>query len=192
MSAMENGSREKLFELLHSFRTAMLVTIAKGGAIRARPMALQKVAQNGDLWFMTDVTSSIIQEVGAQPRVTATFQRDNAFVAIEGRAAVSRDQAKIDELWTEHAKVYFPKGKEDPDIVLVRLIAEQGEYWDNEGLQGIKHAFEAVKAYVSGARCEAEDEEQHAAVQLDEGAPPAGTGAGSPRSEERSTIRGLI
>jgi general stress protein 26 len=179
LPAMETGPREKLIELLDSFRTAMLVTTGEGGNLRARPMALLKVDASGDLWFMTSVTSSMIREIGAHPRVTATFQRENAFATVEGRAAVTQDQAKIDELWTEHAKVYFPQGKEDPNITLIRLVAEEGEYWDNEGFQGIKYIFEAVKAYMSRTRPE-EHREQHAEVHLNEAPPLAGNEARAP------------
>lgn len=175
---METAPREKLIELLNSFRTAMLVTTAKDGSIHARPMALQKVDDNGDLWFMTDVTSKMIQEIGAEARATVTCQRDNAFVSVEGRAAVTQDRAKISELWTEHAKVYFPQGKDDPNIALIRLVAESGEYWDNEGLQGIKYVFEALKAYVGGTRPDENDKEQHASVHLKD-APVQGNGRGT-------------
>lgn len=94
-----------------------------------------------------------------------------AFASVTGRASVHRDRAKIHELWTEHAKVYFPKGKDDPEIVLIKVSAEEGEYWDNDGLEGIKYLFEAVKAYVTGTkRPENDDKEQHGSVSLNRAA----------------------
>ncbi len=48
----------KLLEILKKFRTAMLVTHASHGALRARPMALVKVdGDTGDVWFMTSIDS---------------------------------------------------------------------------------------------------------------------------------------
>ena len=53
----------------------------------------------------------------------------------------------------------------DPSIALLKLDAEQGEYWDNAGVQGLKYAFEAIKAYAKG-ETPAADDRQHAKVDL--------------------------
>jgi general stress protein 26 len=164
---METGSREKLIEVLKTFRTAMLVTATPDGTLRSRPMALLQVEPSADLWFMTSAKTGKIDEIAAQARVNVALQQDAAFASVTGRASVHRDRAKIHELWTEHAKVYFPKGKDDPDIVLIKVSAEEGEYWDQDGLEGIKYLFEAGNAYVPGTkRPEAADPEQHGSVNL--------------------------
>jgi general stress protein 26 len=167
---MENGSRDKLIEILNTFRTAMLVTSTQDGTLRSRPMALLQVEPSGDLWFMTSVKTGKIDEIAAHARVNVALQKDAAFASVTGRASIHRDRAKIHELWTEHAKVYFPKGKDDPEIVLIKVSAEEGEYWDNEGLEGIKYLFEAVKAYVTGTKKPDDDKEQHGSVNLNRAA----------------------
>ncbi len=39
-----------------------------------------------------------------------------------GKAVISRDSNKINELWTEGLRPWFPQGKESPDIALIHVI----------------------------------------------------------------------
>ena len=47
-------------------------------------------------------------------------------------------------------KVYFPEGKDDPNLCLAVLHPEEVEYWDMTGPKGIRYLFEAAKALLSG------------------------------------------
>jgi general stress protein 26 len=165
---METGTREKLMALLKSFRNAMLVTQALDHTLRSRPMALLQVEDNGDCWFMTGFDSGKVDEIERNPMVNVSLQEERKFLSLSGRATISRDRQKIDELWSEHLKVFFPNGKEDPNLVLIRVTPAEGEYWDNDGTQGLKFLVESVKAYVTGTTPNV-DEAQHAAVTLNGG-----------------------
>lgn len=162
---MDTGSHEKLMSLLGSFDTAMLVTVSREGRVHSRPMALFQVTPLGELWFMTSLSSGKVGEITADSHVNVALQKDNAFVSICGVASLHRDRAKVQELWKEHARVYFPKGKDDPDIALIKVTGQEAEYWDNQGAQGIKYLFEAAKAYLTGTRPE-EDTGRHGSVPL--------------------------
>ena len=165
---METGQREKLMGILKSFRNAMLVTQAQDKTLHSRPMALLQVEDSGDCWFISGIASGKIEEIEQNPLVNVSLQDDRKFLALSGRATISRDRQKLDELWSETLKVWFPKGKEDPNIALIRVTPSEGEYWDNDGLEGIKYVIESVKAYVTGTTPEL-DSSQHGAVALDGG-----------------------
>lgn len=170
---MENGSREKLMEVMKSFRNAMLVTQASDKTLRSRPMALMRTEENGDMWFMTAFESGKVHDIETNPEVNVTMQEGSKFLSITGRGDISRDRAKIDELWSEPCKIYFPKGKDDPDLALIRVTANEGEYWDNEGVNRMKFLFEAVKAYVTGTTPDF-DKGQHGSVSLKNSQPSDG------------------
>jgi general stress protein 26 len=176
---METGSREKLMDVLKTFRNAMLVTQANDGALRSRPMALLKVEESGDIWFISSHSSAKVDEIEAHAQVNVALQKERAFLSLSGRASISRDRAKIDELWTEECKVYFPKGKEDPDIALIKVSPSEGEYWDNEGLNGLKFLLESVKAYITGTTPTV-DQDQHGSVQMQGGSVASGGKAPQP------------
>jgi hypothetical protein len=72
------------------------------------------------------------------------------FVSISGTAVAVDDPRKVSEIWNEAWKVWFPGGKDDPTLTLLKVHVDRGEYWDNSGMSGIKYAIEAGKAYMSG------------------------------------------
>jgi len=45
--------------------------------------------------------------------------------------------------------VWFPEGKNDPNLCILRIDAREGEFWDNSGAKGMKMLYEAAKAFVA-------------------------------------------
>jgi general stress protein 26 len=56
--------------------------------------------------------------------------KDQNYVSLSGTASIVRDPAAIKAHWSEPARVWFPKGVDDPDIALLKVDVEQAEYWD--------------------------------------------------------------
>lgn len=164
---MQNSAKrsEHLYDLLNEFDTAMLITRSSEGHLHGRPMAVAEMHRDADAYFVTNIDSPKVAEVEANPNVTLTFQSSNQFASVCGRVSVMRDAALIDRLWKEAWKVWFPKGKGDPSLSILRFEAQHGEYWDNAGAQGLKYAFEATKAYLKGETPKS-DEKQHSKVEL--------------------------
>lgn len=158
-------NREHLYDLLKDFDTAMLVTRSPDGRTHARPMNVAEMNADADAYFVTSIDSPKVAEIEANPAVIITFQSSSQYASVSGHATLVRDQALIDSLWSEAWKVWFPKGKTDPAILLIKFDAEDGEYWDNAGKEGLKYAFEAAKAYAKGETLKP-DENQHARVNL--------------------------
>ncbi len=145
-------NRSTFQEVLEHFDTAMLVTRAHDGELRARPMAIADRDESGDLWFVTSFDSPKAAEIRADDQVSVTMQSKARFLSISGRAEIVRDRAKIEALWRETWKVWFPNGKDDPAIALVRVVASEGEYWDQHGAKGLKYAFDAARGLIQGRR----------------------------------------
>jgi general stress protein 26 len=142
----------KLRELLDEFGVAMLVTRTADGGLRARPMALADAEPNGTLWFATDRHSGKVDELDHDPHVAVTMQSKLKFVSLSGTAATVDDRAKLSQLWKAEWKVWFPGGKDDPNVVLLKVDGSAGEYWDNSGVSGVKYLIEAGKALLTGER----------------------------------------
>ncbi len=146
------AGRRKVLSLIDGIDYALFTTRGSDGApLHARPMAYRKVEDDGDLWFFTKRQSRKIEELGAEPRVLVSFAdpRRQVFVSITGRAAVVGDRAKVKALWNEVYRAWFPGGPEDADVVLIRVEAENAEYWDTP-TSAMVYAFGYVKALVTG------------------------------------------
>ena len=142
----------RLRELLDEFGVAMLVTRTTEGDLRGRPMALAEAQPDGTLWFATDRHSGKVDEIKADDHVVVTMQSKTKFVSLSGKAAVVDDRARLARLWKAEWKVWFPGGKDDPNLILLRVTGDAGEYWDNSGTSGIKYLIEAGRAYLTGTR----------------------------------------
>ncbi|MFM9865585.1 MAG: pyridoxamine 5'-phosphate oxidase family protein [Micropepsaceae bacterium] len=160
-----NDKHEHLYDLISDFGTAMLVTNAGANTMRARPMAVVELRPDADAYFMTSIESPKVGEIEHDSNVLLTFQSSSQFASVRGIARVDRDKALIKQHWKESWKVWFPKGVDDPSLALIRFEAHEGEYWDNAGVQGMKYAFEAVKAYMQGETPKTDDR-QHGKVAL--------------------------
>lgn len=164
---MTTAPQEKLRELLQDFGVAMLVTRTEEGHLRSRPMALADVQPDGTLWLLTDRNSGKLDEIDRDRHVNVTAQSSSKFLSFSGAATAIDDRRKIDELWKESWKIWFPDGKDDSNLVLIRIQGDRGEYWDNSGVSGIKYLIEAGKAYLSGTRPEVGDDPRiHGKVNL--------------------------
>jgi general stress protein 26 len=152
---------EHLYSVLKHFRTTMLVSSFPAQAAHARPMTIAELGEDLHIYLVAGADSAKMAEVEQNPRVTLVFQDSHRFATLSGSAQLKRDPQLIDRLWSEAWQAWFPKGKSDPEICLIYLKPEQGEYWDSAGVRGVKYLFEAARAYVTGAR-PATDSEQHA------------------------------
>jgi general stress protein 26 len=121
---------------------------------------------NGDVWFVTAIESPKAHEVRIDNRGLVTLQSSTKQVTLTGMFELVRDRAKIDALWSERFSVWFPRGKTDPSLVLVHLVTEEAEYWDNSGIQGLKYIVKAAKAYIKGERPTRPGKDEHASVKL--------------------------
>jgi general stress protein 26 len=158
--------RQHLEELLKHFHTAMLVTHTEGAGLRARPLTLAAAHENGRLFFATCVASSKVAELERTPEVLVTLQNSRRYVSIGGTARITRDRALIDRLWSEAWKLWFPKGKDDPELCIVEVTPHEAEYWDQSGLAGVKFVLEAAKAYATGTKPKSGESSNHAKVRI--------------------------
>ena len=142
---------DKLRELLSDFNSAMLVTRTAAGELRSRPMAVADVEPSGCLWFVTERHSGKLEEIAHDDHVNVAMQSKWKFVSISGRAVAVDDARKVAKVWNEAWRVWFPGGKDDPSLVLLKVQGDAGEYWDNSGVSGIKYLI-AGKAHLSGTK----------------------------------------
>jgi general stress protein 26 len=154
--ANENDT-EKLAKLIKGIRVAMLTTQDDDGTLRSRPMETQSEKEfDGTLWFFTPLASHKVHEVEREHQVNLSYAApdDNRYVSVSGLASISRDRAKIDELWSPALKAWFPKGKDDPDVALLKVDVSKAEYWDSPSSTLVKLAG-FTKAVLTGQRYEA-------------------------------------
>ena len=124
--------RAKVAELVERAQTAMLTTMTVDGDHLSRPMAVQEVEFDGDLWFFTYDDSDKCTQIAANPKVNVSFSNDkkSEWTSIAGTAEVVHDRAKAEELWSKPLETWFPDGLETSGLALIKVDASSAEYWD--------------------------------------------------------------
>jgi general stress protein 26 len=140
---------QKIGELVKDIRIAMMSTISEDGQVHSRPMATQDTPFDGTLWFLTRNTSDKVINIQQHRNVTLDYaDTDHSkYITLRGKAFVSENRAKIKELWNAMYKAWFPGGKNDPEIAVLRVDVSEGEYWEANSskiLMGIKYVAAAV------------------------------------------------
>jgi general stress protein 26 len=100
-----------------------------------RPMTAQVEGDHGPIWFFCSRDTGIVQALGEQGgRAIATFasKGHDLFATVHGALSIDRDRAVIDRLWNRFVAAWFEGGKDDPNLVLLRLDAERAEIWLDE------------------------------------------------------------
>jgi general stress protein 26 len=149
----EAEKNEKLGELIKEIGIAMLTTVAADGHLRSRPMGYQhpRGHWDGKLYFFTHASTPKVDEVEHEHQVNVSFANPQKqdYVSVSGTARVSRDKAKMAELWNPFLKTWFPDGLEDPQIALLVIDVEAAEYWDSPS-SAVVHLYGVVKATLTG------------------------------------------
>ena len=141
--------RAKIGELIQDVRICMMVTAAADGHMDARPMATQKAEFDGTVWFLTRHESAKVAEMEGDSHVTLVYSdpKSQSYLTAKGRATISRDRAKIHEMWNPMYKAWFPEGEDDPQIAVVRVDVSEAQYWEASSSKlvfGMKYLAAAV------------------------------------------------
>lgn len=128
-----NSKRDRLRKLIEGIDVAMFTTYGEGGYPVSRPLSTQDTDFHGEvLWFFVRRSSAKVREIARNPKVNVAYaSKDrNAYVSVAGTAKLVDDPAKADELWSDALKAYFKRGRNDPDLALIRVRVATAEFWE--------------------------------------------------------------
>ena len=181
-------SLKKLNEMIKGIKVAMLTTATSDGMLRSRPMATQQLESDGDLWFFAEAGSPKMREIEREHHVNVSYAdpSSNRYVSVSGMAMVVRDQAKVEEMWQPALKAWFPQGKTDPNIAMLRVRVSEAELWDAPA-SSIVYLAGFIKALATGKKYHPEENEK---LHVDD-APPvqAQPGEGRGRAESNEPLK---
>jgi len=159
---MEQTAKEeaikKFKDLVHEVNICMFTTIDDQSKLFSRPMSTAKIDEEGNAWFFTNEFSEKIHEVSRDNTVYLIYSHPgkNVYVTVKGTCAVILNRKKIEELWNPLLKAWFPGGKDDPKLCLIKVVTEEANYWNSKsGSMGVY--FKMLKAIANREKYEEED-----------------------------------
>ena len=150
---------EKLYAQIDDVEIAMMTTRRLDGHLESRAMANQKRVSGADLWFMTLEHTGKLRDIEADPHVNLSYYKDRTreWVSVSGLATLSRDRAKIRELYASDWKIWLPEEgdprhgtPDDPRIVLIGVNVHAAVFLEVNKPQPVV-LYEMVKGWLTGA-----------------------------------------
>lgn len=125
----------KLQEMVNKIDIGMFCTYPETrNFCHAVPMSRQEVDEEGTIWYLFSAESETYENLKFNDKVSVLFSHvdDHEFLSINGTAEISKDQERIDKYWNKFVEAWFEKGREDPNIRILKVSVEDAHYWDNK------------------------------------------------------------
>ncbi len=142
---------KKIKELVEDIDICMFCTQVETLPFESRPMSTADIDQDGNLWFFSQKDSNKDYEVKQDDKVQLIYAKssESKFLTVTGTAHAVNDSRKVDELWSPILKAWFPGGKDDPNLSLLKVVPEEAYYWDTQHGKMISF-FKIAAAAVTG------------------------------------------
>ena len=133
----------KFWKALRSDMTVML-GLAGVDEGHTRPMTAQLDGDEdrGPIYFFGSKETELVSELKTDGRAIATFasKGNDVFATVHGTLSIDNDRAVIDRLWNSFVAAWYPGGKDDPNLTLLRLDADRAQVWIDASslLAGVK------------------------------------------------------
>jgi general stress protein 26 len=144
LSAAE--AEKEFWKHLKDSNTGMLGLDQPG--YHSQPMTAFREEETGTIWFFSRNDSDLARDA-AIPDQSAMFtyasKDQEVWACIHGTLSVSHDQERIDRFWNPVVAAWYPEGKDDPHLTLLRFDADDGQIWlSRKG--PVKFMYEIAKA----------------------------------------------
>lgn len=69
---------------------------------------------------------------GGKGMVQFVSKGHDFFACLDGTARIDNDAAQIDKLWNKQVEAWFPGGRNDPNLALLRFDIDSAELWETD------------------------------------------------------------
>lgn len=97
----------------------------------SQPMTAQTLEDRQNrLWFFTSRDNRLA--VGGAAMAQFVSKGHDFFACLHGILSADEDRAMVDRLWSKQVEAWFPGGKDDPKLLLLRYDVESAEFWEGD------------------------------------------------------------
>ena len=124
------GNPDDVWKAILNHRIAMLAT-EEDGRLVSRPMASYGHAEDGRIYFITQLDNNIARPGQSVPVNLAYADTDkNNYLSVSGTARVNQDRRKLHELWSVWSEAWLPQGPDAKDVALIAVEPDDAKLWD--------------------------------------------------------------
>jgi general stress protein 26 len=116
---------------IDKLKSSPFVMIGLNDAQHSEPMTAQiDDDRPNTLYFFAGRDNRIAQGGAAMAQFSA--KGHDFFACLAGHVSQDNDPAQIDKLWSNQVEAWFPGGKADPNLTLLRFDVESAELWETD------------------------------------------------------------
>lgn len=117
-------------ETIEEAGVCMITTVDHNGGLASRPMIVQELDSEGNLWFFTLSDSHLMNEIRRIPVVNITFTcGKEKFISALAIGYEAFDDKKMHELWQASMKKWFHEDWNGKNLTFLKLDLQEVEYW---------------------------------------------------------------
>lgn len=140
----------RLWKEIEKARYGMLGLVGRSPAQHFQPMAAFCEPEHGRIWFFTRTDTDLARATGQGGAAMFIVQaKDQGFQAcVGGRLVQQLDTARMDRYWNPVVSAWYPEGKDDPRLALLRLDVRDAQVWLSE-TNPAAFAFQIARANIT-------------------------------------------
>lgn len=134
----------RLWKEIKDEQTGMLGLVG-GEPQHFQPMTAFAEPETGEIWFFTFKDTDLAEQTAQGGRAMFVFQARKLWACIGGRLSQQHDRTRMDRYWNPVVAAWYPDGREDPHLTLLRFDPDHGRVWvSDKGALGF--GYEILKA----------------------------------------------
>lgn len=143
---------QRFWKELTRARTVMLGVVGGAPIQHFQPISAFAEEENGQVWFYTRKETDLAKAVidGADAMMILETKDQELQACVGGRLTQVLDRERMDKYWGPVVAAWYPDGKDDPQLTMLRLDAEDAQIWLSEA-GPVKFAYEIAKANATGS-----------------------------------------
>lgn len=143
----------RLWKEIERSRNGMLGLVGVEHRQHFQPMTAFPEPENGQVWFFTRDDTDLAKAVAASDAphamlIVSTKDQDLQ-ACLGGTLALSLDRERIEKFWNPVVAAWYPDGKDDPQLTLLRMDLDSAAVWLHEA-GPVRFAFEIARANMTG------------------------------------------
>ena len=119
-----------------------------------QPMTAFVEEKAGQIWFFTRKDTDLARAT-AGGMAMFTIQTNDLQACIGGRLTETLDRARMDKYWNSVVAAWYPDGKDDANLTMLRMDLADAEVWISAN--PVKFAWEVAKANATHSTPDAGD-----------------------------------
>lgn len=135
-------TKEGIYEFISRQRTSFISSVDKNGFPTTRALIAPRLIDGNDIYFSTYASSNKVKHFLNNPKACLYFYEKSRprwqGVMIKGNMQVCSDQTTKDKFWRDSDKMFFRKGRTDPEYVVLKFTGFEAEYFISFKTETIK------------------------------------------------------